>query len=170
LVRVTRRVGRIRNTYSPRTATHHLPKTTPASRNRQPRTRLPGLYTQQGTLASPNHTVRLVTADTDSTRPAVLLRHGCAGKPLYNDRGADKTAKPECIGHTCSHKDRKHNQLAHPCPVSRARVPTDKEATTRGRTTAIPIGRDVLLRKPYRSWRRAQQASSKAAQRLTPIP
>ena len=128
-----------------------LTKTTPASRNWQPRTQLPRLYRQQGTLASPNHTIRLVTTDTDLAQPAALLQRGCVGKPLYNDRGADKSVTPKCVGHTYSHKDCKHNQLAHPCPVSRARVPTDKEATTQGRTTAIPIGRDVLLRKPYRS-------------------
>ena len=97
-----------------------------------------------------DHTVRPVAAGTDSARPARLLRHGCAGKSLYNDRGADKSVAPRCVAQAYGREDRRPGQLAHPHPVSRAQVSTDKEATTRGRTTAT--------RHPNRSRRPTREA------------
>jgi hypothetical protein len=162
LVRVSRRVGRIRNTYSPRTNAHHTDED--RSDAKRPATEDPPVRESFTGSREPfraqNHTARPDAAGTDSARPAGLLRHRCEGKSLYNDRGAGTSVAPWRVGQAYGRKDRRPGQLAHPHPVSRARVSTDKEATTRGRTPAtflVPIGRDVLLGRPYRSRRRARQ-------------
>jgi hypothetical protein len=108
------------------------------------------LYRQQGTLSSSNHTARPVAAGSASARPARLLRHGCAGKSLYNNRGADKSVAPRSVSQAYGRKDRRPDRLAHPHPVPQARVLTDKEATTRSRTTAT--------RHPDRSRRPTKEA------------
>jgi hypothetical protein len=137
LVRVSRRVGRIRKTYSPQTAAHHSDEDLAAAKNpaagdRPVRASFTG---SREPFRVRNRTARPVAAGSASARPARLLRHGCAGKSLYNDREADQSEAPGSVAQAYDRKDRRPEQLAHPHPVSRAQVSTDKEASTRGRTT-----------------------------------
>jgi hypothetical protein len=114
-----------------------LSETSPAPRHsrRGPEGATPELYRRQGTLASPNRTARPATTGTVLTQPAALPRTQCVGESLYNDREADNGIS-QVRWPRPPPESSEHDQLAHPRPVSQARVQTDKEATARDRTTA----------------------------------